>query len=237
MKMNWGLLAVAIVFGLTACEDEFGIVGNGQVQTEARSARYFDEVKSSGSFEVYVMQGDEPAIQVTAESNLLPYIETDIDGDRLHIRTRGMHNLREKRPIEVYLVTPNVEELVLSGSGKIEVENFTADKYSVVLSGSGDVISSFDAQELDAYISGSGRLFLDGTADKADIGISGSGQISAFDLAIRDCDVVISGSGSARVNVEDELDVRISGSGNVHYINFPQVKSSISGSGQVINAN
>jgi len=237
MKIKLAMFFAVLFVGLVACEDEFGIVGNGRPTTETRSARYFDEVSSSGSFNVYVVQGEEPSIEITAESNLLPYIETDFEGNRLRIRTEGMHNLHETSPISIYLVTPQLEALVLSGSGRIQAESFSANKFSVVVSGSGKVISSVDTPELDAVISGSGQLLLEGYCAEADMGISGSGTIDAYDLAIDDCDVVISGSGNAWVNVENHLDVRISGSGNVHYINFPNVTSSTSGSGQVIDEN
>lgn len=237
MKIKLGMFFAILLLGLVACEDEYGIVGNGSPRTETRSARDFSKVSSSGSFDVYVSQGDVPSIEITAESNLLPYIETDFDGDRLRIRTEGMHNLHETSPITIYLVTPRVKELVLSGSGKIQTESFTADKFSVLVSGSGQVISSVDVGELDAVISGSGQILLEGYCTGADMRISGSGTIDAYDLEIDHCDVVVSGSGNAWVNVEDNLNVRISGSGNVHYINFPNVTSSTSGSGRVIDEN
>ncbi|WP_120274736.1 head GIN domain-containing protein [Mangrovibacterium diazotrophicum] len=237
MKIKLGMFFAVLLVGLVACDDDFGIVGNGRPETETRSARYFNELSSSGSFNVYVSQGEERSIEITAESNLLPYIETDFDGDRLRIRTLGMHTLHETYPINIYLVTPDLEELVLSGSGRIETESFAADQFSVVVSGSGEIVTSVNADELDAVISGSGKIFLEGACGEAEMGISGSGIIDAYDLAAGDCKVVVSGSGSAWVNVEDNLDVRISGSGNVHYINFPYVTSSTSGSGQVINEN
>jgi len=237
MNFARGMLAVALLVAFTSCEDEFGVVGNGRPETETRYARSFDRLSSSGPFQVYVSPGDEPSIEITAESNLLPYIETDFDGNHLRIRTRGMHDLHESLPIQIYLVSPQIKQLRLSGSGDIHAGNYSADHFSVVVSGSGEVVASVETQELDAEISGSGEIFLEGYSEKAQFGVSGSGTINAFDMALGDCDVTISGSGHALVNVENNLDVRISGSGQVHYINSPHISSSISGSGKVIDEN
>ena len=65
------------------------------------------------------------------------------------------------------------------------------------------------------------------------ISISGSGNIDALDLASQVAEIRISGSGSIRVNVQQNLDVRISGSGSVKYRGQPQISQSISGSGSV----
>ena len=100
---------MALVAGLTSCFDDFGIEGNGRLQTEERDAVYFDQVSSSGSFLVHVLPGDEPSIEVTAESNLLPYIETNIEGTRLTIKTRRSRNLNNKFPIDMkklYIIRP-----------------------------------------------------------------------------------------------------------------------------------
>ncbi len=237
MKFTLLMLLLALTAGLTSCLDEFGIEGNGRPQTETRYARYFDEVSSSGPFNVYVLPGDEPSVEVTAESNLLSYIETDFDGDRLKIRTKGLHTLDNNLPIDIYLYSPHVNQLRLSGSGMIDAGNFTANRFEVFVSGSGQIKTSVDVRELKAFVSGSGQIIIDGYCDNSEMAISGSGEIFSYDLEQDYCQVTISGSGDAFVNVSKLLDANISGSGNVLFINTPDIHSSISGSGKVINDN
>lgn len=231
------MLSIALLALTSSCLDKFGVKGNRIVQTEQRTTTNFDEVTSSGSFDVYLMPGDEPSIEVTAESNLLPYIETDIDGDRLKIRTRGANFLINHDPMEIYITSPNVNKIQLSGSGFIETGNFQSDQFEISLSGSGTIRTSVEANDLDMSISGSGKILVDGYSRNSNINISGSGRIEAYDLSLEYCDVRISGSGDTYLNVEKNLDVSISGSGNVHFINSPSITSHISGSGKIINNN
>jgi hypothetical protein len=140
-------------------------------------------------------------------------------------------------------------EVELSGSGEIELAA-SASVLSARISGSGQLTyigedgasdssgASEDALEpggtlsrVDAEISGSGNLTLSGAAEEAVYRISGSGNIDAEDLSSSRAKVDISGSGSCRLTVLDQLDVTISGSGNVYYAGSPQLESSISGSG------
>ena len=57
------------------------------------------------------------------------------------------------------------------------------------------------------------------------------------DAQTRVADITISGSGSAEVNVSEQLDIKISGSGDVYYRGNPSINIDISGSGDVKDAN
>lgn len=233
-----GLMALLLmVFATTSCVEDIFVEGNGHVRTENRFASGFDKVTSSGDFEVIVMPGSRYSVEVTAESNLLPYIETDVVGNTLKIHTRGLYSLRESEPIEIYITTPVLNGLTLSGSGFIQTGSFVSDDFYVALSGSGDIDALVSADRIKANVSGSGTILLEGDAFESEFVISGSGKIKSFDLEQDHCEAVISGSGNMYVNVYETIEARISGSGNVFYINFPVIHTSISGSGRVIDKN
>src|SRR5262252_10507244 len=80
------LFATAIVFLFSACRYVTGqrIRGNGNVRTEERTPGTFNSVASHGSFNVYVASGPQ-SVKIEAEDNLLPYIETYIDGSVLQV--------------------------------------------------------------------------------------------------------------------------------------------------------
>lgn len=232
-------LAIAIAFfiSLTSCLEDFTVNGNGITETQNRWVTHFDEVQSSGSFVVEIVPGDEFNVEVTAESNLQEFIVTDIDNDKLKIRVRSGHHLHNHRPMEVFITMPEIKEISLSGSGYIKTGGFETDYLKTKLSGSGEIHTEILARKVSARISGSGKIKLSGEAVETSFAISGSGKILSYDLFQQFCDVTISGSGDAYVNVEKKLDVSISGSGDVLFINTPEIHSKISGSGKVINDN
>lgn len=223
-----------ILFATTGCIDELDINGNGIAATEGRIARNFTKVKSAGSFDVHITHGDVYEVVVRAEENILPYIETTVVNDMLKIDIRGFHLVRNRLPMEVFITTPFVDEIIQSGSGNITTDYFSARNFNFLISGSGSISTSVDADEIQGTISGSGAINLSGNADLATLLVSGSGRMDAYNFSVTDCKATISGSGNILVEVERFLDANISGSGNIMYTGSPNVQSRISGSGRVI---
>ena len=52
------------------------IKGNGKLITENRSLSDYDKIGVAGSFDVILVKGKEGAISITADENLMEYIET-----------------------------------------------------------------------------------------------------------------------------------------------------------------
>lgn len=232
------ILTLLVLFlGAISCVDDIFLEGNGDVRSEFRAASGFDEIASTGDFKINVKAGDEYSVEVSAESNLLSYIETDVVGNTLKIRTRGVHSLITNHPVEVFITTPVLEGLSLSGSGFIRTARFLSDNFKVALSGSGDIDTQVEAEVVRANVSGSGTIYLAGEAEETEFVISGSGKIKSFDLEQDICDAVISGSGDMYVNANETINARISGSGMVFYIGHPLIHTSISGSGGVVDKN
>ena len=231
------LSLVAMLFATTGCIEDFTIRGNGIAATEGRITAGFNQVKSEGAFDVHITNGDEFEVILNAESNILPYIETDVNNNKLRIHIRGIHVVNNRLPMEVYITTPYLNGVIQSGSGVITTDYFNADNFDVVISGSGNIETAIDAINVDALISGSGNLLLSGNASNANFLVSGSGEIDAYEFDLRDCDTKISGSGNVWVKVQRFLIASISGSGNIYYYGTPEVEIHISGSGKVIKNN
>ena len=228
---------IVFVLGFISCVDDIILEGNGELRSESRVASGFEEIASSGDYKVIVTPGNEYSIEVSAESNLLSYIETDVVGSTLKIRTRGVRSLVKNYPIEIFITTPALKGLSLSGSGLIKTGRFLSDDFKVALSGSGDIETEVETDHIKANVSGSGNILISGMATDSEFVISGSGKIKAYALPHNTCDATISGSGDMYVNANEAINARISGSGIIYYINYPVIHTSISGSGGVVNRN
>lgn len=235
---NFKILSLLVLFtGTISCSEDVFLEGNLDLQTETRGASGFEEIASNGDFNVMVRSGDSYSVEVRAESNLLSYIETDVVDKTLKIRTRGVRRLEKNYPIDVYITTPALNGLSISGSGMITTDPFTSSRFMIAISGSGNIDTDISADIIKANVSGSGTIFLKGDAPSGEFVISGSGKIRSYDFELRNCEAVISGSGEMYVNVSEIIDARISGSGKVFYINYPVIHTSISGSGGVFDRN
>ena len=220
--------------GLTACDDDF-VRGRGDVVTETRTVPTFSAVEVSGDFEVYLQQGPAEDIRLEGQENVLDVVTTKVDGPELEIKFKPLVNVGRHKTIRVYITTPTLNSLELSGSSRAEGQTpWTVDNLSLKVSGSGSLaLDVREANEVESRISGSGSMSLSGDAEDFENEISGSGNVRAFSLVTKRADARISGSGNCELTVTQSLNARISGSGDVRYKGDPTVNVTVSGSGKV----
>lgn len=239
MKKLFVFLIVAFVF-FSSCRFVTGerIRGNGNVRTETRSPGSFKSVASHGSFDVFVSSGEQ-AVKIEAEENLLPYIETYVEGYTLHVGTKDNYWLRPGRKVKIFVSSPDYESIRSYGSGDIigESKIRSSSKLELGVNGSANIKMDIDAPEINTETNGSGDIFLKGETKSFEGEIHGSGNIKALDLRSGDATIKIYGSGDADVFVEGKLDVHVAGSGDVNYKGNAQISSSIAGSGRVKKVN
>lgn len=211
--------------------------GSGTSGSENRSVAEFQAVALGGSMDLVVRQGAQ-SVQVQADDNLLPLLETVVEpgpsGPTLHVRWKKGHSLRNRSKVLVLVSSPRLTALSSSGSGDIKLETFSTPAMKFSMSGSGDVrIEKLTTEDLDIGISGSSDVVGSGRATRLKIGIAGSGDVRLADLKSDDVDIRIAGSGDAAVNAQKSLAVSIMGSGDVRYSGNPSLKSSVAGSGSI----
>ncbi|RZL31626.1 MAG: DUF2807 domain-containing protein [Rubrivivax sp.] len=214
------------------------ITGNGDMATEARDTGAFDSVSLTGGFNVVIRQGSGNKVEVKADRNLLPYIETRVvDGGKgrtLQIGPKKNTSLSTSNNPSFVIEMPALRGVSVAGSGKVKVEAMKTGGVDADIAGSGDIrFAGLDAERLGMRVSGSGDIVAAGRAGSASVSIAGSGDVKAAELAADEVKVTIAGSGDAQVNATKKLNVSIAGSGDVRYAGSPEISSSIAGSGKV----
>jgi carbon monoxide dehydrogenase subunit G len=214
------------------------IQGSGKTATENRTVGDFEAIAASGSMEIVVRQGAQPALQVEADDNLLPLLETVVEsgskGATLHIRWKKGESMNTRSKVKVTVVASKLSALSNAGSGDIRLEAFKTPALQITLAGSGETrLKDLATDDLAVRISGSGDVSGSGSAGKLAITIAGSGDVRLTELRSDDVSISIAGSGDAAVNAQKTLNVRIAGSGDVTYVGDASVKSSVAGSGSV----
>jgi hypothetical protein len=227
------LALIALVLSMSGCVNE-RIEGNHDLITQERDAQPFSEVISSGSFSIKIIPSSETRIEVKGESNILPHLNTFSNGTTLTIQYNDGYNIHEHYPVEVFLYTPLLQAVRLSGSGMVECGSYNSANVYLNISGSGGISGNFETEKLDVVISGSGNMTLSGFAANTSFNISGSGNINSQLLEQEYCNAGISGSGNAIAWVTNTLTATISGSGSVFYLGDPEISAHISGSGKVL---
>ncbi len=229
-------LFVSILF-LTSCNaQKYGrIKGSGNIINETRNVGSFEKVAVSGSFDVFLVKGNEGKLDIKIEDNLLAYLVTEVDNGKLKIKWKKGTSINTRKAVIITVYFKDIEAVSLSGSGDIIGKDLIkSNNFEVAVAGSGDIKLDVETNEMDAAISGSGDIDLEGSSENFTAAIAGSGDIDAVNLKTDKATLRISGSGGITITVINELIAKISGSGDIKYKGNPKIEDiKVSGSGDV----
>lgn len=201
---------------LTSCRKEI-IRGNGDIVSVTRDTDNFNAVEVSGKTAVFITQGAEFKVEVTGYANLVDRFQTKVQNNILHLGYRNISVTRDN--IEVHITMPELTGNYISGTSKMEIN------------GNFPEVSDYVAE-----ISGTGKIFYlgSGSSNNLKINLSGTGEVDFYNLAVKNVDATISGTGHAKVSASDNIEVEISGNAKLYYKGNPVINSKISGKGEII---
>ena len=207
--LTLAVLALALAF-LSGCRWA-GVKGNGDIETEMRPIGDFTTLNASGAYEVTWTHG-APALQITADSNLLKLIDTEVNGKQLEIEWEKQ--MRPSRTIKVRISSSALSGAELNGAVKLNAADMRAPNFVL-------------------EANGATRVQLKGTLDGIAASMNGASRLDAGDLKARVAELSINGAGRADVNASELLRVAVSGAGRVNYTGNPQIQKDISGAGRI----
>lgn len=212
------------------------IDGSGTLTEETRPISGVTAVRLSMPGTLHIEIGPSESLRLSAEDNLLPYIQTESRAGELDIHTQSNVNLRPSLPIDYFLTVQSLDTLHVSSSGDVEAPALTATHFDVGISSSGSItIEGLLAETLRVDISSSGSLaILGGGVQRQEVSISSSGAYAAKDLESQQASIRLSSSGSATVRAVESLEADLSSSGNVFFLGSPQLRVDTSSSGKAI---
>ncbi len=233
------IIAITLVFFFISCNVGFNgdsISGNGNVKTETRNVGNFHAIKSSGSIDLEISEGDAYSVSVEDDENILPVIVTEVNDGTLNVDYKDNTSINNDHA-KVYIKAPSLDKIISSGSADIMINDMIKNErqIEVSVSGSGNIKGGVDAPAITASIGGSGNVSLSGRTKSFDGKVSGSGDLDCGNLQSENAEVSVSGSGNAHVFASVSLKARASGSGDVYYRGkptSPEIHTSGSGSVQ-----
>ena len=209
-KITLVFLAVCIVL-VAGCR-WVGIRGNGNIKTDERMISAFANVDASGAFTIEWQSG-APALRITTDENLLPYIDNHISGDTLRLRTH--EQIWPTHGIKVVISSPTRAGAKLSGAVKLIANQIAGPKFAVESTGAAQVT-------------------LDGSVDELLADMTGASELKASGLQTKTSEISTTGAGDAEIAVANTLKVAITGAGKVTYSGNPKtIEKHITGAGSI----
>ena len=230
--------------------------GSGKIETQTLDLSDFNSVSLENSGDVYIEQGQSESVTVEADDNILPLLETYVQGKELVLSTKPNQSIDPSRKIVYRITVKDLSGISLSGSGdfyvgpiqsasmkisvagsgNINLDDLSTGQLSMDLNGSGNInIDKLTATGIDASVNGSGDIQLAGEAPTQKISFRGSGNYRTGDLKSESAEIDIPGSADVTVWVTDTLKAHINGSGTIRYYGKPTVDQNGNGSGKLVS--
>ena len=182
---------------------DFGnnVKGSGNVRTEKRDVSGFSAVDVSGVFQVEITTGNNYSVEVQADDNILPLIQTKVDGNTLHIEMGDKSSTRSD--LIVRITAPNIERVVTTGAAKLTATGINNDSFAI-------------------NTTGASKVKLSGQTAKLDIEVTGASTVDAEQLTAAVADIQANGASKINVNVSEELHSEASGASKIIYSGDPK---------------
>ena len=217
------LLMALSIFPLNQTFGQFfgSVVGNGNIETETRDVRStFTGVKVSSGIDIILTQGNDQAVRVEADENIIENIVTKVESGVLKVYFDKSISFTGNK--KVYVTMRDIEQLSTSSAGDIIGTNLLrCANLSLRASSAGDIKIEIKADHVDVDISSSGDIDLSGECESMDARLSSAGDLNASDLKTREVDINVSSAGDASIYVTDRLDAKASSAGDIRYQGDP----------------
>ena len=198
-----------------------GLIGSGNLETEAYAFSDFTEIEIGSAFEFEIRQSSSYNISVTADDNVMEYVQVSQVGQTLKIGLRagtwfGPGTLRAS------VTMPELRGLTVSGASRGDIYDFSStEDVDITVSGASRVNGDITAGDVEFDISGASTVQLDGSANDMVAHVSGASRLNLDDFTVNNADVDLSGASSGTINLDGRLDADLSGASRLWYIGEP----------------
>ncbi|GAC1438765.1 MAG: hypothetical protein NVSMB63_02980 [Sediminibacterium sp.] len=204
-----------------------------------RKVNGFDGVEVSGAIDLYLSQGNEDAVAVSAGSEeVAGRMQTEIRGSTLHIyfdgKGLGWKNWGNNK-MKAYVTFKNLRFIEASGACNVKAtEPFKAHELFIQMSGASDFNGEVTASDLRLEASGASKISIAGSAGKAAIEVNGASEVKGYGLKTDMARMNASGASGIRITVNKEMSVSASGGSAIYYKGSGLIRDISTGGGATI---
>lgn len=191
---------------------------------QPRQVGDFHAIRISNAFDIYISQGNEAALAVSASKpEYVDHIKTFVENGVLIIRADDDKNFwkgwnGDKQKLKAYISAKQLDKLTVSGACDVFIEDgISADDLSINFSGASDLKGKVNAKNLSINISGASDITMSGNVANLKIDANGASDFKGFELVSNYCEVKASGASSISVTVNKELNANASGASDIKF--------------------
>lgn len=190
----------------------------------------FSSVDISGILDVTIEQGDTYAVDLGKNKTLREDYEVYMDGETLVIsyedkRTFFWNNKfwNDHDEIKITITMPHLEDLSMSGAGKVSLRGFDEQEMNIDLTGAISGNGDIRAGSLSVGLTGASHLDIAGGGSFLDANITGASGLKAYGYEVERAVIEAHGASTARVNVTQTLEMRRGYASSISFRGNPNV--------------
>ena len=191
------------------------VVGSGNIITKEDQFSDFTEVDAGSGFTVEISESGSYDVLVTADDNVMEYVEVSKSGGTLNVGVRWGISFRSVT-LEIRITMPEINKIELSGGVQGKIEDFTS------------------TNQLSIDLSGGSQLTGQGSTGELTVDASGGAQLHFADYLVRDAEIELSGGSQATINLDGILNADLSGGSQLYYYGNPTLGEIETSSGSQI---
>ena len=213
---------ITVLFAALVCLTSLSVNAQSinDPNAEVRNARNFHGIAVSNAFDVYLSQGNEEAVAVSAsDKSDRDMIKIEVKDGILHIGLdKGWKWNSGNKKLKAYISFKQIDKLTVSGACDVFISGILkANELTINQSGASDLKGKLDVKKLIVDISGASDILVSGVATQLNVEASGASDFKGFDLVTDYCDVRASGASGIRITVNKELSAHASGASDIKY--------------------
>jgi hypothetical protein len=206
---------------------------------EKRSVSGFHAIDIAGGIDLYLSQGNEEAVAVSAsEKEYRDKIKTVVENGVLKIYydvNWYKWGWKMNRKLKAYVSVKNIDGIKASGGSDVKVDGtLSVAKLSIDLSGGSDFKGAVNVTDLKIDQSGGSDSDISGRAITVRIDASGGSDANASALTADICYLECSGGSDIDITVNKELEADASGGSDIRYKGTAVVKKTSSSGGSSV---
>lgn len=231
------------------------VVGNSKIAHKSFATAEFDSVNIGGENDITITPGNHPAVVVTTDENILPYINVAVankilnigaklnveispsQAEKIHITALPLHKINVHGNMVLKAINMNSDDLSLTMGGKsIGQVQGDIQKLQINLRGNSELhLNVKNAKTIDLKIFGKGTVDLSGKANDLNIMTGGNAKVEAKNLLANQVTIMGAGESEMIVHAINTLSIKTAGESHVQYYGNPQISKKSLGEATIEN--
>ncbi len=212
------LAAASLALTLLGCGGI--VIGNGKLETRTVEVPAFSTLDVSSAIDVDATIGPR-SISITADENVLPFIESFVRDGALVLRVRdGL--MIDRSTVRAVVSNDRYEGVSASGASRVTAPMTPVPTLRLEASGASTLrVSGIESTSVRLEASGASTITLGGQATSASLGASGASNVNGVGLFLEAATVDVSGASTVRARTSKSISGDVSGASTLEVSGAP----------------